>query len=121
MTEDKLSQTMTLGYAGMFSIVNLETDRPIGMMADIAMDKVALSSWKELIPNTILNLRLRLPEAINGSVFVVFEAKCLTCTRESGQESYFATLTYLSMTPSNKKRVHDLLVSLGKLEESPGQ
>ena len=114
MTEDKLSQTMTVGFDGAFGIVNLETDRPIGMMADILSDSIKVTTWKPLEQGSVLCLRLRLPEAIGGSPFIIFNALCQSCSAGSDGRSFLATLSFQSITPSNQKRIKQLLAMLGR-------
>ena len=114
MTENTFSQTMSLGFVGAFSITNLETDRPIGMMADLSVESIKLTTWKKLQPDSIFNLRLRLPEVISGSVFIVFNAKCLWCKQGADENSFIAELAFEGTTQNNRKRIFDLMVCLGK-------
>jgi hypothetical protein len=116
MADNNFSQTMNLGFTGAFSITNLETDRPIGMMADVSVESMKLTTWKALKPDSIFNLRLRLPEVNNGSIFIVFNAKCLWCKQGADEHSFIAELAFESTTQINMKRIRDLLVSLGKVQ-----
>ncbi len=114
MAEDKLSQTMSVGFDGAFGIVNLETDRPIGMMADISLESIKVTTWKPLQEGSVLCLRLRLPEAVGGSPFIIFNAMCQSCSQGSDERSFLATLSFQSITPSNQKRINELLAMLGR-------
>lgn len=114
MTEEKLSQTMTCGFDGAFGIVNLETDRPIGMMADISLDSIKVTTWKPIQQGSILCLRLRLPEAVGGSPFIIFNAICQSISPGTDERSFLATLSIQGITPSNQKRINELLSMLGR-------
>ena len=105
---------MTVGFDGAFGIVNLETDRPIGMMADISLDSIKVTTWKPLKQGCILCLRLRLPEAVGGSPFIIFNAICQSVDQGPDERSFLATLTFQGITPSNQKRINELLAMLGR-------
>jgi len=110
------SQTSKLSLDGVFGIVDLESDRPLGLMANIAADGLQLTTWKPIEPQSIYSFRLRLPEPILGSIFIVLDAECIYCKQGNDQRSYLAGFKIYSITPSNLKRVQGLLKSLGKTE-----
>ena len=110
------SQTSKLSMDGVFGIVDLESDRPVGLMANIAADGLQLTTWKPIQTQSIFSFRLRLPEPILGSVFVVLDAECIWCKQGNDHNSYLAGFKIYGITPSNLKRVKGLLESLGKTE-----
>jgi hypothetical protein len=110
------SQTSKLSMNGVFGIMDLENDRPMGLMANIATDGLQLTTWKPIEPKSIFSFRLRLPEPICGSPFIVLDAECVWCKQANDQRSYLVGFKIYSITPSNSKRVKGLLESLGKTE-----
>jgi hypothetical protein len=111
---DPGSQTARMGKGGVFGVTNLETDRLIGHMIDISTEGLQMTTWKFLASKAIYNFRLKLPEPINGSVFVVFDAESTWCKDGGDAHSFVAGFKICGMTPSNAQRLKELLVSLGK-------
>ncbi len=111
---DPGSLTAQMGKGGIFGVTDLENDRLIGHMVDISAEGLQISTWKFLASKTIYNFRLRLPELIYGSVFVVFDAESTWCKGEGDDRSFAAGFKICGMTPSNAQRLQEVLVSLGK-------
>jgi hypothetical protein len=113
------SQTARMGKGGIFSVTNLETDRLIGQMVDISVEGLQISTWKFLASKATYNFRLRLPEPIGGSVFVVFDAESTWCKDGGDAQSFVAGFKICGITPTNAQRLKELLVSLGKSVPEP--
>jgi hypothetical protein len=110
----RVSNTTRMTKTALFGVTDLEADKLLGQMTDISSDILLLSSPRSIESRSIKNLRLRLPEAIHGSCFIVVDAECSSCTPGAEQRTYNVAFKLRSVTPSNAKRIQALLVSLGK-------
>ncbi|MFQ6008613.1 MAG: PilZ domain-containing protein, partial [Candidatus Zixiibacteriota bacterium] len=108
--------TDRLGRAGMFSLTDLLTDRPIGHMIDVSLDGFKMMTWKQIDTKTIYNLRLVLPEDIYGSHYIVFAAECIWCKQQRSEDSYVAGFRIWSVTPENSRRIEQLIELLKGVE-----
>jgi hypothetical protein len=111
------SNTERMTKRAVFGVTNLETDRLIGQMTDISRVGLQLATTRPVQVRTYFNLRLRLPETIQSSMFIIMEAECIWCKQGSDERTYTAGFKLNSITPSNIKRIHALLVRLGKIED----
>ena len=115
---ERASNTARMTKTAILGVTNLETDRLIGQMTDISPDGLQLTTSKPVECRSVFNFRLRLPEPIQGSLFIIMDAECVWCKQGIEARTYNAGFKLRSVTPSNLKRIQALLVSLGKAKES---
>jgi hypothetical protein len=115
---EPVSSTARVTRTAVFGVTNLETDRLIGQMTDISPAGIQLTSSRPVEVRSIFNFRLRLPESIQGSLFIIMDVECIWCKPGASDRTYSAGFKLNSITPSNLKRIQALLVSLGKTTET---
>jgi hypothetical protein len=114
---ERVSNTARMTKTAVFGVTNLETDRLVGQMTDISPAGIQLTAFRPVEVKSTFNFRLRLPEPILGSLFIIMDAECLWCKQGPDEKSYTAGFKLLSITPNNSKRIQALLANLGKTHE----
>ena len=104
--------TGEIGRDAPFGVVNLENDHPLGCLADISPDGLRLNTWKHIELGTLFNLRIRLPEEIEGGRFIVLDACCMWSKPTADEDGWYAGFQFISITPSNQKRIDALIAML---------
>ena len=115
---ERSSSTSRSIKTAIFGVTNLETDRLMGHMTDITPVGLQMTTFKPVEVRSIFNFRLRLPEPIQGSIFIIMDAECLWCKQGTDAKSYIAGFKLNAITPGNVKRVQTLMTSLGLSKEA---
>lgn len=115
---ERSSNAARLTKTAIFGVTNLETDLLMGHLINVTPLDLQMTTYRPVEVRSIFNFRLRLPEPIQGSVFIVVNAECTSCKQGTDERSYTSGFKLDSITPSNLKRIQALLVSLGKIEQS---
>jgi len=112
------SRTDQISSGAAFGVTNLETDRPIGHLMNITADELHIQTWKSIEIEATYNFRVRLPETIGGSNFIILNAKCLRCAQQDATDSYDVGFKISGLTTSNARRIGELMAMLNPAEKS---
>lgn len=72
-----------------FEVLTVD-DKPIGHLGDITLNGIKVISKNPIPLNSVLHLKLKLPERLNRSEQITFEAESLWC-KEVAEENCFNT------------------------------
>ena len=106
------SKTDQISSGAAFGVTNLESDRPIGHLMNITADELHIQTWKSIEIDATYNFRVRLPETIGGSNFIIMNAKCLRCTQQDATDSFDVGFKISGLTTSNARRIGKLMAML---------
>jgi len=94
-------------------VVDRSTDQLIGHLVDVTTEGVMIMSDHTFEKGSVYQLRMALPEAVEGSTQVSFEAKCIWSRDGIAPDQYDNGFELLSILPEHKREIERLIVEFG--------
>ena len=94
-------------------VFDRSTDQLFGHLVDVTTEGVMIMSDQPFEKDSVYQLRMALPEAINGSTQVLFEAKCIWSRDGIAPGQYDSGFELLTILPEHKREIERLIVEFG--------
>ena len=94
-------------------VFDRNTDELVGHLVDVTTEGVMLMSEDPFGLGPVYQLRMVLPEAIEGSTQVHFDAKCIWCREGIAPGFYDSGFDLLAISREHKQEIERLIVEYG--------
>ena len=98
------------------SIIERSTDRLVGQLVDITTRGVMLTSEKPIESGLHMELRMVLPDVIDGDNQITFDAVSVWCKKDINPNFYAIGFEFESITPKTMSIVENLIQEFSFLD-----